>query len=235
MYLDDFTQPCFRTLSAVNFVKGDKQMQSVKLGRRATLGLALLAGLGPVMALPVQADQSVIEPIQRLNDALVQIMRQGRSAPFNNRFQMLAPVIDQTFDVQAVLEESVGPTWPTLPADQQAALTDAFRRYTIASYVNSFDTFSGQRFDVNPSPRSLPNGEQIVDTKITSRSGTSHALDYVMRKVDGDWRVVDVLADGSISRVAVQRSDFRRLLSRGGPSALVESLKNKSANLSEAV
>ncbi len=208
-------------------------MLSVKLGRRATLGYALLVGLGPAMVLPVQADQSVIGPIQRLNDALLQIMRKGRSTPFNERFQMLAPVIDQTFDVQAILEESVGPTWPTLAADQQAELLGAFRRYMTASYVNSFDEFSGQRFDVSSSPRPLPNGELIVDTRIVPSSGTAHPLDYVMRKVGGDWRAVDILADGSISRVAVQRSDFRRLLSRGGPSALVESLKSKSADLSE--
>jgi phospholipid transport system substrate-binding protein len=208
-------------------------MPSVKLGRRATLGFALLAGLGPHLALPVQADQSVIGPIQRLNDALLQVMRKGRSTPFNERFQLLAPVIEQTFDVPAVLGESVGPTWATMPADQQAALMDAFRRYTIASYVNSFDDYSGQRFDVSSSPRSLPNGEQIVDTRLTSSEGTSHALDYVMRRTGGGWRAVDVLADGSVSRVAVQRSDFRRLLSRGGPSALVQSLKNKSADLAE--
>jgi phospholipid transport system substrate-binding protein len=42
---------------------------------------------------------------------------------------------------------------------------------------------------------------------------------------------VDVLADGAISRVAVQRSDFRRLLTRGGAPALAESLRMKSADL----
>jgi phospholipid transport system substrate-binding protein len=206
-------------------------MQPVKLGRRATLGFALLAGYGPALVLPARADQSVIEPIQNLNSALLQVMRKGRSTPFNERFQMLAPVVEQTFDLQAVLTQSVGLLWPTLAADQQAALMDAFRRYTIASYVNSFDAFSGQRFEVTSSTRPLPNGEQVVDTRIISSSGTSHTLDYVMRKVGGGWRAVDVLADGSISRVAVQRSDFRRLLSQGGPSALAESLKNKSADL----
>jgi phospholipid transport system substrate-binding protein len=36
-----------------------------------------------------------------------------------------------------------------------------------------------------------------------------------------------VLADGAISRVAVQRSDFRALLAKGGGQALVASLKQK--------
>jgi phospholipid transport system substrate-binding protein len=41
-----------------------------------------------------------------------------------------------------------------------------------------------------------------------------------------------VLTDGSISRVAVQRSDFRGLLNSGGTPALVAGLEHKVANLS---
>ena len=53
-----------------------------------------------------------------------------------------------------------------------------------------------------------------------------------MRQEGSGWKAVDVLADGSISRVAVQRSDFRRLVSRGGAQALIESLNQKTNDLS---
>ena len=43
---------------------------------------------------------------------------------------------------------------------------------------------------------------------------TPTPLDYVMRQGEKGRRAVDVLLDGSISRVAVQRSDFRSLLHR---------------------
>ena len=46
------------------------------------------------------------------------------------------------------------------------------------------------------------------------------------------WRAVDVLLDGSISRVAVQRSDFRKLLDPGDASALIASLEKKVSDLS---
>ena len=39
------------------------------------------------------------------------------------------------------------------------------------------------------------------------------------------------LTDGYISRVAVQRSDFRELLQSGGPAALTAGLEHKVANL----
>ena len=57
-------------------------------------------------------------------------------------------------------------------------------------------------------------------------------LDYVMNQTPAGWKVVDVLAAGSISRVAVQRSDFRHILSNGGGDALLMSLQRKTADLS---
>jgi len=44
-----------------------------------------------------------------------------------------------------------------------------------------------------------------------------------MKRMPGEWKAVDVLADGSISRVAVQRSDFRSLLASGDAPALLAS------------
>ena len=149
---------------------------------------------------------------------------------------MLAPVIDRVFDLDAILRSSVGLSWSLLPPDQQDQLRSAFRRYTTASYVDSFDHLDGQCFTVEPHLRPpAGNGEQIVVTRITPRSGDSHEIDYVMRNTPSGWRAVDVLADGAISRVAVQRSDFRRLLSRGGALALANSLASKSLHLSDGM
>ena len=99
-------------------------------------------------------------------------------------------------------------------------------------YVNSFDDFNGQRFEISHDTRTV-GSEQVVETKVIPKNGTTHELDYVMRQGASGWRVVDILADGSISRVAVQRSDFRRVLSRGGAQALADSLRTKSADLSD--
>src|SRR5262249_48662798 len=147
-------------------------------------------------------------PIERFYATLTAIMKAGKAAPFRQRYDSLAPVVDQTFDLQDILESSVGPRWTTLPSEQQKALKEAFRRYTIAIYLTNFDIFAGRSFELQPS--SPPAGaDQIVQTRIVPASGDAHRLDYVMRQAGGNWKVVDVLADGSISRVAVQRSEMR--------------------------
>jgi len=205
-------------------------MATLLSSRRMILTLTM-AVLGPAVLPPcAAADEAVLAPTHQLIDGLLRVMKAGHNTPFSQRFSMLAPVIDQTFDLTTILNLSVGATWQSMPPDQQAILLQAFRRYTVSSYVNSFDNYSGQRFVVNPETRTVGN-EQVVQTKIIPVAGEGHELDYVMREGPAGWRIVDVLADGAISRVAVQRSDFRQLIRQGGASALAQNLEAKSANL----
>jgi phospholipid transport system substrate-binding protein len=205
-------------------------MPTLPLRRRAFVRLALIGLAAAPMPLRA-ADSAVIAPIQQLYDALLAVMKTSH-APFDQRYNQLAPVIDAVFDLPAIMQASVGPSWNALSADQHSTLLTAFRRYTIATYVANFNSFDGQRFEVSPDTRALPSNDQVVTSRIISASGDSHRLDYVMRQTSGPWQVVDVLLDGTISRVAVQRSDFRHLLTQGGSAALVVSLQSKVAQLS---
>jgi phospholipid transport system substrate-binding protein len=206
------------------------------IGRRNLLGLAIVASVAvvPWWAANAQTlgDASAIAPIEQLDNALLAAMKAGESSPFDDRYRVLAPVVERVFDLDAVLAASIGLSWPTLPADQKAALAAAFRRYTVSSYATSFNSYNGQSFQVSPTVRALSNGEVVVNSRLRRADGSSLALDYVMRRGPVGWQAVDVLTDGSISRVAVQRSDFRSLLSSGGTPALVAGLEHKAANLS---
>ena len=191
--------------------------------------LAAVAALLIAVRDQAEADSAALGPIRQLVDGLMRVMKAGRGTPFAERFDLLAPVIDQTFDLTTILKTSVGSAWDTLSHDQQASLSAAFRRYTIASYVNAFDE-NDQHFVINPDTR-ISGNDQVVRMRVVQGSGEPQELDHVMRHDPSGWRVVDILADGVISRVAVQRSDFRQLMRHGGAPALARSLETKSADL----
>jgi phospholipid transport system substrate-binding protein len=184
------------------------------------------------LAAPAAASE-VTGPVERLYAALLGIMKQGRATPFARRYDAIAPVIDAVFDLPGILQVSVGLRWAALPADEQAALLDAYRAYTVSTYVANFDNFNGQRFEVLPGARAVGN-DQVVQSRIIAANGSPRALDYALRPVGGQWRIVDVLFDGSISRLAVQRSDFRAVMAGGGGPALLASLQQKTADLQAA-
>jgi phospholipid transport system substrate-binding protein len=203
------------------------------LPRRSLLGFVLIAAAGlrpPALADTAPADATVT--IKHFNEALLATMKTGEQTDFNHRFQVLAPEVDQAFDLSAVLVVSVGPGWAGFSPDQQSRLLDAFRRYTVASYLANFSSYAGQSFTVSSDARSFGPSRVLVQSRIVPIRGDATEFDYVMNQTPAGWKVVDVLAAGSISRVAVQRFDFRYILSNGGGDALLASLQHKTADLS---
>ncbi len=198
--------------------------------RRILLGL-----LGLAMALaPLQASAqggAEAQPIAALNDGLLQVMVAGRQAPFAKRMATLTPIVQKSFDLPLLLKNSVGPArWNSIPDAQKAELMDVFTQFTVASYVANFDAANGEKFVIAPEIR-MSGKDKVVQTRIIGSGGEITKLDYVMRENAGVWKVVDVLLDGSISRVAVTRSDFRAFLSTSDAAPLITSLRGKVANL----
>jgi len=66
-----------------------------------------------------------------------------------------------------------------------------------------------------------------VQTKIVKSNGETTTLDYLMRQNQGAWQISDVYLDGTISQVAVQRSEFSSILRREGVDGLIMALNCK--------
>jgi phospholipid transport system substrate-binding protein len=175
---------------------------------------------------------SPVAPVAHLDDALLASMKGGARMSFDERYRMLAPVIDQVFNLDTVLANSIGLSWASLPAERKAELSAAFRRYTVSSYVANFNSYDGQSFQISPSVRTVGEKQVVVQTHLIRADDSPLDLSYVVSATQSGWQVVDVLMNGSISRVAVQRSDFRELLRNGGVPALVAGLQSKVASLS---
>jgi phospholipid transport system substrate-binding protein len=200
---------------------------------RRLILLAPFAALA--LAVPALAQAGPSAPIAQLDTALLGAMRMGKGTPFAQRYQALAPTVESTFDLPGVLAASIGLGWASLTPQQKQDLLAVFTRYTIASYTANFDSYNGQRIEILPQFQRQAGQDTVVATQIVpANGGAPTRLDYVMHETPKGWRAVDVLADGSISRVAVQRSDFRSLLASGNPAPLIASLNQKVASLSGA-
>jgi phospholipid transport system substrate-binding protein len=211
---------------------------AIPIERRALLSfsaaaLALAATVWTAPAATAGYASGPTAAIEQLDAALLAAMKAGQSTPFRERYAMLAPAVEQAFDLNAVLRAAVGLSWNSLPANQRAGLASTFQRYTISDYTANFNSYDGQSFRVLPQTRTLPDGDVIVRTQIVRRDNSPVEIDYVMRNTSAGWKAVDVLSDGTISQVAVQRSDFSSLLESGGAPALEAGLHRKVSTLSD--
>ena len=183
-------------------------------------------------ALPARAGDAASDAprqaITRFYDGLLATMKSAKQLGFQGRYDALAPLVDQTFDMPAMTRLSLGYAAKSLSPEQLTELTKAFRRYTIASYAANFDGYNGERFDVGQ-PRGGENGAVVVPSVLVPGDNSDPVqLDYVMRDDAGHWGITDVLAEGSVSEVARRRSEFVSVLRKAGFDGLVKAIDQKA-------
>ena len=165
-----------------------------------------------------------------LSDALLTAMKRGPSLDFAGRRDLLAPQIQRDLDLPFMTRIVVGPPWRSLAAGDREKLVEAFSTYSIATYAQRFKSYSGERFEVDPTPSALASGDCIVHTKLFTSDPQPVQLDYLMRKSGDHWRIIDVYLSGSISEMAARRSEYTAVLRSGGAPALIALLRKKSTD-----
>jgi len=168
--------------------------------------------------------------IQSFYDVLLTCMKQAKDLGIAGRFQKLAPAVHETFDMQTMTRVASGPAWSKIPAAQQQALVEAFERMTAATYANQFSDYSGQRFVVDPNATAR-KADVIVHSQLMPADGDPVTFNYLMRRSGNDWKAEDIYLDGTISQLAVRRSEFSAILSSDGPDGLLSKLKSQADGL----
>jgi phospholipid transport system substrate-binding protein len=206
---------------------------AVKRRRLLLAGAAWLGALATTARAEGAGDDPAVRLVSAFYDALLAVMKQAKELGVHGRYDRLAAPIRATFDLAAMTRIAVGADWSAIPATQQSALIDAFTRMTIATYASRFDGYSGERFEVEPSSEARSTG-RVVHTKIIRSNGEAVTLNYLLRDSGGSWKIVDVYLTGTISELATRRTEFAAILKTGGPSALIDSLRQKTETLLRA-
>jgi phospholipid transport system substrate-binding protein len=185
-------------------------------------GSAILAAVALVIlaVLPARAEDSPSQVAGKLNDTLLGVMKEAKQLGYEGRYQKLAPELKQAFRLPLMAEIAAGPHWKKMTPDEQAALVEAFSHYTTATYAHRFDGFSGEQFKVL-SEAPARGDAMVVKTQIIKSSGEPVAIDYLMRKFDRGWQIVDVYLKGSISELATRRAEYSSVIGREGLPALL--------------
>jgi phospholipid transport system substrate-binding protein len=190
---------------------------------------AAILALVPLAALAATPEAA---PVAALDTALIATMKAGSAnTGYQQRYNTLDPVVDSSFDLPVITQNSVGFLWNTLPAAQQQQLAALMEQFTVASYVSQFNSFGGEKILLLPAEKLL-GAKRIIQTQIVPSDGSAPTeIDYVVGEDQNGWQITDVLLNGTISQVAIHASDFSSLVTSGDATQLIAALKSKIAAL----
>lgn len=201
--------------------------------RRRLIGL--LTCLLLTYPLTAQAEEPALEEngaeqvIQHLNESLLTIMKRADELGYQGRYELVAPMVEDSFDLIFMAKKTVGRYWAKLSDDEKRRWVDTFSGFTISNFADRFDGYSGQTFAiVGKKPAS--HETVMVLTQLVRPEADDVELNYRMREQAGGWKVVDIYSGGKVSEVALRRSEYASVLKSGGIEKLIVVVGEKAEN-----
>ena len=188
----------------------------------------LLATL--LLALPPRAFAADVEaarkPVDQLYAVLIECLKNADALGLEGRRAKIAPAVQAGYDLPFMAEKILGRHWSTLDQADHERWVEAFGRLTVATYAERMTGFTGQVFEVlkvEPSQHDTA----VVYTQVVTPKEPPIAINYRMRPSGDGWRIIDVYLNGTVSELALRRSEYAAVLQRDGFEKLVASIDEK--------
>src|SRR6266550_3953740 len=172
------------------------------------------------------------EPTEAIRGAVNQGVEILKNAKLDNQKQR-AQVIDQLrqvvyplFDFNEMAMRSLGANWRRLNPQQRKEFVSTFTALLEKTYANQIDLYNGQQV--------IYTGENVdgdyaqVNSRIIDKNGQTYSVVYKLHRVDGKWRIYDVVAE-NISLVNNYRAQFNRVIAKSSFEELLKMMKQQAS------
>lgn len=170
--------------------------------------------------------------VQRVTDEVLEVIRKDKDIQ-NGSTTKVIELIDRKvlphFNFSHMTALALGKEWRKASPQQQQQLTGEFKTLLVRTYSNALIGYKNQKVVYKPFKMGAADSEVLVRTEVLQPGAKPVQLDYSLEKIDGQWKVFDVVVAG-ISLVTNYRDQFSQEVRNGGIDGLIASLeaKNKS-------
>jgi phospholipid transport system substrate-binding protein len=170
------------------------------------------------------------EPTEAIRGAVNQGVDILKNAKLDNRqernqvIDRLRQIVYPLFDFNEMAMRSMGGNWRRLNPQQRQEFVSTFTALLEKTYADQIDLYNGQQ--VVYSGENIDGTYAQVDSRIIDKNGQTYSVVYRLHRVDGKWRIYDVVAE-NISIVNNYRSQFNRVIARSSFEELLKTMKQQ--------
>jgi phospholipid transport system substrate-binding protein len=145
------------------------------------------------------------------------------------RQDRLRQVAGQAFDWTEMARRALATHWRERTPEQQQEFVRLFRDLVERTYLNRLETATQEKLDIQYVGEQVEGSRTVVKTNVLTKRNQQVPIEYRLQKVDGRWRIYDVLVEG-ISLVNNYRSQFNQIISSSSYDELVRKMKSRQGD-----
>jgi len=180
--------------------------------------------------LAADAPSAAPNVVRELHAAYAGVLADADELGYRGRYERLAPAVTRAFDSAFMARAVIGRQWKKLSEEEQRRWVAAFRDFTIANYAARLNRDTGQKFELTGA-RLDDDGTVVVLSRVLDPGKETIDLNYRLRQTDDGWKIIDVYARGTVSELALRRSEYASVLKHEGFPKLLETIRGKIADL----
>jgi phospholipid transport system substrate-binding protein len=188
-------------------------------------------GEAPAASVPAGATGTPAAVIERFHAAIIAMLPEAEGLGYEGRFRRLSPAVEAAFELPYMAEKAIGRHWKALGATERDRWLATFAQFTKANYAGRFDRRSDVHFRTLGSEPAA-HGTVIVRTELLNPEGENVHLNYRLRSTPAGWKIIDIYLKGTVSELALRRSEYSAVLQRDGFDMLLRSVEGRIAELS---
>lgn len=164
-------------------------------------------------------------PAEQLQGTIQQVLSVVRNPVHSEtqRKELLRETLMPAFDWGEMARQTLGKNW-TVAAGRENEFIAAFADFLGNSYVGTIGSYKDEK--ILFVQESIDKDQAQVNTKIIPTKGDTTSINYRLHRVQGEWKVYDVVVE-DISLVVNFRSQFSRILAKGSFDDLLRELRSK--------
>ena len=191
----------------------------------ATLVLMVAQAVSPTSA---WSFTTAVDTVNQVVNTTLPVLR-DKHTPLPQRRRQLRTLLEQHFDFADMARIALGYHWRELNPTQRSQFTQLFTAFIENAYLSKIQDYSGQDVAVL-GQNSEGEGFARVRSQIIQQGKQPIKVDYLLRDMDGDWKIYDVTVD-AISIVANYRNQFNRVINDKGFDKLMADMRAKQQQL----
>jgi phospholipid transport system substrate-binding protein len=141
----------------------------------------------------------------------------------DRRKELLREVLLPRFDWWEMSKQALGKHW-SHATGRENEFVSAFAEFLGNAYIGHIGSYRNEK--VLFVQESIEDNRAYVKTKIVSDKGEPTSINYRLHRIQGEWKIYDVIVE-DISVVVNYRSQFHRILTKGSFDDLLVQLRQK--------
>jgi phospholipid transport system substrate-binding protein len=177
----------------------------------------------PPLAYSAAPSETLKEHINKVLEVLRDPVLKGEPGRKVKR-EKIYSISEEVFDFTEVSKRSLGQNWNKLNAGQQEEFIKLFKSILETAYADKITSYTDERV-IFKDEISLSEKTVEVPTVIVAKT-SEIPINYRLLQEKGRWKVYDVVIEG-VSLVNNYRTQFREILAKKTPEALLDILRKK--------